>query len=69
MSDWNNDTLFALLKEYSAEKELKAGAVMWAVRVAIARQGITPGGATELMEVFGKDETVSRIEQAINELQ
>lgn len=69
VSDWNNDTLFALLKDYSAEKELKAGAVMWAVRVAIARQGITPGGATELMEVFGKDETVSRIEQAINELQ
>lgn len=68
ISEWNNDALFALLKDYAAEKELKAGAVMWAVRVAIARQGITPGGATELMEVFGKDETVSRIEQAINEL-
>ena len=66
--DWNNDALFALLKDYAASKELKAGAVMWAVRIAIARQGITPGGATELMEVFGKEESISRMEQAIAEL-
>jgi glutamyl-tRNA synthetase len=65
---WDNDTLFALLKEYAASKEKKAGAVMWAIRIAVARQGITPGGATELMEVFGKDESISRIEQAIAEL-
>ena len=65
---WDNDTLFALLKDYAASKEKKAGAVMWAIRVAVARQGITPGGATELMEVFGKEETIARIEQAIAEL-
>ena len=41
---------------------------MWAIRIEVARQGITPGGATELMEVFGKDESISRIEQAIAEL-
>ncbi len=65
---WDNDTLFALLKDYAASKEKKAGAVMWAIRVAVARQGITPGGATELMEVFGKDESIARIEQAVSEL-
>ena len=65
---WDNDTLFTLLKEYAASKEKKAGAVMWAIRIAVARQGITPGGATELMEVFGKEETISRIKQAIEEL-
>ena len=65
---WDNDTLFALLKDYATSKEKKAGAVMWALRIAIARQGITPGGATELMEVFGKEETINRIKLAINEL-
>lgn len=65
---WDNDTLFAILKQYAADTERKAGAVMWAIRVAIARQGITPGGATELMEVFGKDESIDRIKQAIAEL-
>ena len=58
-----------LLKEYAASSGVKAAAVMWAVRVAIARQAVTPGGATELMEVFGKAETLSRIEQALAELQ
>ena len=66
--NWDNDSLFALLKQYSADSGKKAGAVMWAVRIAIARKGITPGGATELMEVFGKEESISRMKLAIDEL-
>jgi glutamyl-tRNA synthetase len=68
VENWDNDTLFAVLKEYAASKEKKAGAVMWAIRVAVGRQAITPGGATELMEVFGKEESIGRIKQAIEEL-
>ena len=68
VDNWDNDTLFAILKEYAEKTEKKAGAVMWAIRIAVARQGITPGGATELMEVLGKNETIERIELAISEL-
>lgn len=68
LEDWNNDNLFALLKQYAADSERKAGAVMWAVRIAVARQSVTPGGATELMEVFGKTESIDRIKLAISEL-
>lgn len=68
VEDWNNDTLFAVLKEYAVSHEKKAGAVMWAVRVAVGRQAVTPGGATELMEVFGKNESIERIRLAISEL-
>lgn len=67
-STWDNDALFALLKQYAADTGRKAGAVMWAIRVAIARQAVTPGGATELMEVFGKTETLARIQVAVEEL-
>ena len=67
--DWQNDTLFELLKAYAAESGVKAGAVMLAVRLAVARQAVTPGGATELMEVFGKAESLARIELAMAELQ
>ena len=66
-AEWNNDALFELLKEYASLKGLKAGAVMWAVRVAVARQSVTPGGATELMTVLGKNETVGRIRLALTE--
>lgn len=68
VEDWNNDTLFTVLKEYAASKEKKAGAVMWAVRIAVGRQAVTPGGATELMEVFGKTESIERIKLALSEL-
>ncbi|MBP3762127.1 MAG: glutamate--tRNA ligase [Ruminococcus sp.] len=67
LENWDNDSLFALLKEYSASSGIKAGAVMWAVRIAVARQSITPGGATELMEVFGKNESIERIKLAVSE--
>lgn len=66
--NWHNDELFELLKAYASESGIKAGAVMWAVRIAVARQAVTPGGATELMEVFGKKESLERIQLAINEL-
>ncbi len=60
---WNNDTLFTLLKGYAEQKEIKAAAVMFCVRVAVARISVTPGGATELMAVLGKKESIERIEQ------
>lgn len=66
--DWQNDALFETLKQLAQDTERKAGAVMWAVRVAVARQAVTPGGATELMEVFGKGESIARIKLAIEEL-
>lgn len=65
---WDNDSLFTLLKDFAAETGVKSGAVMWAVRVAVARKAVTPGGATELLEVLGRDEALARIEQAIAEL-
>ena len=68
IDNWCNDELFEKLKAFAESTERKAGAVMWAIRVAVARQGVTPGGATELMEVFGKEESIARIKLAIEEL-
>ena len=41
---------------------------MWPVRTAVSGKRMTPGGATEIMEIIGKDETVSRIKAAIEKL-
>lgn len=68
IDNWCNDVLFEELKVFAEKTERKAGAVMWAVRIAVARLGVTPGGATELMEVFGKTESLDRIKLAIEEL-
>ena len=65
VSDWSNDSLFELLKGIAEEKGVKAGAVMWAVRIGVSGLAVTPGGATELMEILGKDESIKRLETSL----
>ena len=59
--NWQGDALFELLKQVAADLGVKSGAVMWAVRIAVAGVPVTPGGATELMEILGKEESLARL--------
>ena len=67
--DYSNDALYALLSDYVAKKEVKNGYVMWPIRTAVSGKQMTPGGATELMEILGKEESIARIEKGIEKLQ
>ena len=63
--DYSNDALYAMLSAYVAEKGYKNGYVMWPIRTAVSGKQMTPGGATELMEVLGKEESLARIRKGI----
>ena len=63
--DYSNDALYAMLSGYVAEKGCKNGYVMWPIRTAVSGKQMTPGGATELMEVLGKEESLARIRRGI----
>ncbi|MDO4475821.1 MAG: glutamate--tRNA ligase [Lachnospiraceae bacterium] len=67
--DYSNDALYSILKNYADTNELKAGFVIWPVRIAVSGQQNTPAGATEIMEVIGKEETLLRMRKAIEMLQ
>ena len=67
--DFGNDALFETLKQYAAENEKKIGYVMWPIRTAISGRQNTPGGATEIMDVLGKEESLSRIRMGIQKLE
>lgn len=67
-NEFDNDSLFNTLKAFAEEKEYKTGFVMWPIRTAVSGKQATPGGATELMSVIGKEETISRIKKAIEKL-
>lgn len=67
--DYSNDALFELLKGYIAEKGYKNGYVLWPARIAVSGKQMTPAGATEIMEVIGKQESVERIQKAIEKLE
>lgn len=67
--DYSNDALYAILLKYVEEKGCKNGYVMWPIRTAVSGKQMTPGGATELMEVLGKEESLNRIRKGIELLQ
>ena len=65
VNTFDNDTLFAALAPLTEELSLKTGTIMWCVRIAVSGMSATPGGATEIMEVIGKDESLARIDKAL----
>ncbi len=66
--NFTNDALFELLKSYVDEKGCKVNFVMWPIRVAVSGKQMTPAGATEIMEILGKEESLTRIRKAIEML-
>ena len=66
--DYSNDALYQTLLAFIQEKGYKNGYVMWPIRTAVSGKQMTPGGATELMELLGKEESLNRIRQAIDKL-
>ena len=67
--DYSNDALYQLLLSFVEKKGCKNGYVMWPVRTAVSGKQMTPAGATEIMEILGKDETLKRIRKGIELLQ
>lgn len=67
--DYSNDALYQLLTTFAAEHEYKNGYVLWPVRTAVSGKQMTPAGATEIMEILGKEESINRIRKGIELLQ
>ena len=67
--DFSNDALFEALSKYVADKGVKTGFVMWPIRTAVSGKQMTPAGATEIMEIIGKEESLARIRKGIELLE
>ena len=67
--DYSNDALYQALSAYVEQKGCKNGYVMWPVRTAVSGKQMTPAGATEIMEILGKEESLRRIRKGIEMLQ
>lgn len=67
--DYSNDGLYQTLVKYVEDKGCKNGYVMWPIRTAVSGKQMTPAGATEIMEVLGKEESLLRIRKGIELLQ
>ena len=67
--DYSNDALFEVLSAFGKEKGYKTGYIMWPIRTALSGKQMTPAGATEILEVLGKEESLKRLEAAVEKLQ
>ncbi|MCR5487654.1 MAG: glutamate--tRNA ligase [Lachnospiraceae bacterium] len=63
--DYSNDSLYQLFTGFASEKGMKNGTVLWPLRTALSGKPMTPGGATELMELLGREESAARIRKGI----
>lgn len=66
--DYSNDALYTLLVDFAKERGYKNGYVLWPIRTAVSGKQMTPGGASELMELLGKEESIGRIRRGIEKL-
>ncbi len=65
IEEWSNNNLYQNLVRFAKESNLKNSNVLWPLRIALSGLQNTPGGATEIAEILGKKETISRIKNAV----
>lgn len=68
LPDWDNTSIHDCLINMAQEKELKNGTVMWPVRIAAAGKTVTPGGAVEILDILGREESLRRLETGLEKL-
>lgn len=69
LDDYSNDALYERIVQFVGEKGYKNGYVMWPIRTAVSGKQMTPAGATEIMEILGKEESIARIKKGIEKLE
>ena len=69
VENWENSVLFEKLNEIATNLNLKSMSIMWVVRLAVSGNMVTVGGATEIMEVLGKEESINRLIRTLDRLQ
>jgi glutamyl-tRNA synthetase len=68
LANWDGGSLQTLLAGLAADNGLKAGQILWPLRVALSGMQVTPGGAVEILDILGREESIKRLESAFDRL-
>lgn len=68
ITEWNLEVLHDKLGALIQEMGIKNGQMLWPIRTAVSGKAFTPGGAYEIAEILGKDETIRRVKIGIEKL-
>lgn len=69
LKSWTSDAIHDALTGLAQSLELKNGRIMWPVRTALSGKAVTPGGAVELCQILGREESLRRIQKGIEQLE
>ncbi len=65
---WFSNDMYTAICEIATAEGIKNGLYLWPLRTALSGRPVSPGGATELAEILGRDETMRRIDIGIEKL-
>ena len=65
LTAWTNESLYEALVALAAKLEVKNSIILWPLRVAVSGKASTPGGATEICALLGKQESIDRVIRGI----
>ncbi|MBN2222804.1 MAG: glutamate--tRNA ligase [Vallitaleaceae bacterium] len=68
-SEWELQKLHDRIMEFVQESEYKNGQVLWPLRTALSGKASTPGGAFDILDILGKEESMKRLRAAIEKLE
>ncbi len=68
IDNFENSVIFSTLSELANEKGVKTKTLFYVMRIALTGLEVTPGGATEIAEILGKEECLFRLNLALNKL-
>ena len=68
LESWDHDAIHDALINLAARLEVKNGTVMWPARIAVAGKAVTPGGAIEILDILGRDESLRRMALGLEKL-
>ncbi len=63
------DHLHEIIMAFVQEAGIKNGQVLWPLRTALSGKMSTPGGAFDIMDILGKEESINRIKAGIKKLE
>ena len=69
IDDWSVDNLHDKINAFVTESGLKMGTIMWAMRIALSGQKVTPGGVIEILYLLGKKVSIERLNSALTFLE
>ena len=69
LEEWNHDSIHDCLIGLAEKLGVKNGTAMWPVRIAVSGMTVTPGGAVEILDILGREESLARLRNGLDKLQ